>query len=204
MATEETDNPDLRDRGFIYWRLLSTDPEAAKMVVLGDKPVIEDDTFKLDPSLLNVLIEQIATLSSVYHKPPDAFVIRRGAGTGMDGGENNGSDDEDEEYGGGGDGEVDLLDMGGMNVTDGAPAGGVRMRCFTSFLASCPTLTFFCVDLAYHSPTCRLLCFAFAVPRNRVVLKSLLDLCRIARRFICRWNFPTYLRPMKLTVWLSN
>lgn len=26
-ATNETDNPDLRDRAFIYWRLLSTDPE---------------------------------------------------------------------------------------------------------------------------------------------------------------------------------
>ena len=23
----ETDNPDLRDRAYIYWRLLSTDPE---------------------------------------------------------------------------------------------------------------------------------------------------------------------------------
>merc|ERR1712241_1359894 len=71
LATEESDNPDLRDRGFIYWRLLSTDPEAAKMVVLGDKPVIEDDTFRLDPGLLNVLIGQIATLSSVCHKPPE-------------------------------------------------------------------------------------------------------------------------------------
>jgi len=30
-STEETDNPDLRDRGFIYWRLLSTDPVAAKV-----------------------------------------------------------------------------------------------------------------------------------------------------------------------------
>lgn len=26
-ATTETDNPDLRDRAYIYWRLLSTDPE---------------------------------------------------------------------------------------------------------------------------------------------------------------------------------
>lgn len=26
-ATVETDNPDLRDRAYIYWRLLSTDPE---------------------------------------------------------------------------------------------------------------------------------------------------------------------------------
>jgi vesicle coat complex subunit len=31
LATEETDNPDLRDRAFIYWRLLSTDPLAAKV-----------------------------------------------------------------------------------------------------------------------------------------------------------------------------
>lgn len=30
-ATEDVDNPDLRDRGFIYWRLLSTDPVAAKV-----------------------------------------------------------------------------------------------------------------------------------------------------------------------------
>lgn len=26
-ATNESDNPDLRDRAYIYWRLLSTDPE---------------------------------------------------------------------------------------------------------------------------------------------------------------------------------
>ena len=32
-ATQETDNPDLRDRAYIYWRLLSTDPEAAKDVI---------------------------------------------------------------------------------------------------------------------------------------------------------------------------
>jgi hypothetical protein len=31
MATQETDNPDLRDRAYVYWRLLSTDPEAAKV-----------------------------------------------------------------------------------------------------------------------------------------------------------------------------
>mmetsp|Transcript_79655 Transcript_79655/g.223428 ORF Transcript_79655/g.223428 Transcript_79655/m.223428 type:complete len:885 (-) Transcript_79655:21-2675(-) len=116
LATEESDNPDLRDRGFIYWRLLSTDPEAAKMVVLGDKPVIEDDTFRLDPTLLNILIGQIATLSSVYHKPPEAFVVRRGAGItgGLDDDED---DDDDEDYEGEGDG--DLLDIGGMAISDG-------------------------------------------------------------------------------------
>ncbi|XP_030454004.1 beta-adaptin-like protein C [Syzygium oleosum] len=75
-ATIETDNPDLRDRAYIYWRLLSTDPEAAKDVVLAEKPVITDDSNQLDSSLLDELLANIATLSSVYHKPPDAFVTR--------------------------------------------------------------------------------------------------------------------------------
>ncbi|XAR70270.1 hypothetical protein NMG60_11027065 [Bertholletia excelsa] len=75
-ATVETDNPDLRDRAYIYWRLLSTDPEAAKDVVLAEKPVISDDSNQLDPSLLDELLANIATLSSVYHKPPDTFVTR--------------------------------------------------------------------------------------------------------------------------------
>ncbi|XP_031502979.1 beta-adaptin-like protein B [Nymphaea colorata] len=73
-ATQETDNPDLRDRAYIYWRLLSTDPEAAKDVVLAEKPVISDDSNQLDPSVLDELLANIATLSSVYHKPPDVFV----------------------------------------------------------------------------------------------------------------------------------
>lgn len=30
-ATKECDSPDVRDRAYIYWRLLSTDPGAAKV-----------------------------------------------------------------------------------------------------------------------------------------------------------------------------
>ena len=33
LATQDSDNPDLRDRGYIYWRLLSTDPAAAKVLL---------------------------------------------------------------------------------------------------------------------------------------------------------------------------
>lgn len=51
-------------------------PQAAKDVVLAEKPVITDDSNQLDPSLLDELLSNIATLSSVYHKPPDAFVTR--------------------------------------------------------------------------------------------------------------------------------
>jgi len=48
--------------------------QAAKDVVLAEKPVISDDSNNLDPSLLDELLSNIATLSSVYHKPPEAFV----------------------------------------------------------------------------------------------------------------------------------
>ena len=134
LATEESDNPDLRDRGFIYWRLLSTDPEAAKLVVLGDKPVIEDDTFKLEPNLLNTLIGQIATLSSIYHKPPEAFVVRaNGRGMSAMSGANDdiieeGEEDYEEEdeqpAPPAGDNGVDLLDLGGMSLGTNAGGGG--------------------------------------------------------------------------------
>lgn len=30
-ATAENDNPDIRDRAYVYWRLLSSDPEVAKV-----------------------------------------------------------------------------------------------------------------------------------------------------------------------------
>ncbi|XP_055383043.1 AP-1 complex subunit beta-1 isoform X2 [Condylostylus longicornis] len=80
LATQDSDNPDLRDRGFIYWRLLSTDPAAAKEVVLAEKPLISEETDLLEPTLLDELICHISSLASVYHKPPTAFVEGRGAG----------------------------------------------------------------------------------------------------------------------------
>ena len=74
QATNETDDPDLRDRAFIYWRLLSSDPEAAKGVVLASKPTIRDERSSLDGDLLNELLHQVSTLSSVYYKLPSTFV----------------------------------------------------------------------------------------------------------------------------------
>ena len=74
LATQDTDNPDLRDRGYIYWRLLSTDATAARDVVLAEKPLISEETDLLEPSLLDELICHISSLASVYHKPPNAFV----------------------------------------------------------------------------------------------------------------------------------
>ncbi|VDP14845.1 unnamed protein product [Soboliphyme baturini] len=74
LTTQDSDNPDLRDRGYIYWRLLSADPAAAKEVVLAEKPLISEETDLLEPTLLNELMCHIGSLASVYHKPPSAFM----------------------------------------------------------------------------------------------------------------------------------
>lgn len=68
-ATEETDNPDLRDRGYMYWRLLSTDAALAKKVVMGPKPAITAESEKLDPATLEEMCLNVGTLATVYLKP---------------------------------------------------------------------------------------------------------------------------------------
>ncbi|KAF3660803.1 hypothetical protein FXO38_12030 [Capsicum annuum] len=56
--------------------LKDDDPYVPKYVVLAKKPVISDDSKKLNPTLLDKLLPNIYTLSSVYHKPSEAFIIR--------------------------------------------------------------------------------------------------------------------------------
>ncbi|EHA22050.1 hypothetical protein CBS63078_3345 [Aspergillus niger] len=68
-CTEETDDPDLRDRGYMYWRLLSTDPKTAKQIVMGEKPPISAESEKLDSRTLEELCLNVGTLATVYLKP---------------------------------------------------------------------------------------------------------------------------------------
>lgn len=68
-CTEETDDPDLRDRGYMYWRLLSSDPTTAKNIVMGTKPPITAESEKLDPPTLEELCLNVGTLATVYLKP---------------------------------------------------------------------------------------------------------------------------------------
>lgn len=68
-ATEETDNPDLRDRAYMYWRLLSTDMNAARKVVMGEKPPITAESERLDPQTLEEMCLNVGTLATVYLKP---------------------------------------------------------------------------------------------------------------------------------------
>lgn len=75
-ATKDCDSPDVRDRAYIYWRLLSTDPGAAKAVVLAHRPPISLPRLTVSPALLDELLGEIPTLASVYHKPAETFIGR--------------------------------------------------------------------------------------------------------------------------------
>ena len=69
-STEANENPDMRDRGYIYWRLLSEYPEETKDIVLAKKPLIKGEGHVFEEELLESLINNIGMISSVYHKTP--------------------------------------------------------------------------------------------------------------------------------------
>lgn len=75
-ATRDCDSPDVRDRAYVYWRLLSSDPAAAKAVVLADRPPIDLPKTTVPPAVLDELLAEISTLASVYHRPAETFVGR--------------------------------------------------------------------------------------------------------------------------------
>lgn len=70
-TTEEIDNPDLRDRGFMYWRLLAQNPAGANEIVLSEKPIISTDTDRIERGSLDQLLLHTGTLASIYHKNPE-------------------------------------------------------------------------------------------------------------------------------------
>lgn len=72
-ATEEVDNPDLRDRGFMYWRLLAANPTVAAEIVLAEKPPITTDSDRMDRGALDQLLLHTGTLGSIYHKNPEVL-----------------------------------------------------------------------------------------------------------------------------------
>lgn len=74
QSTAENDNPDIRDRAYVYWRLLSSDPKVTRDVVLSDRPPIASTIHSLSPTLLDQLLRELSTLASVYHKPPVTFL----------------------------------------------------------------------------------------------------------------------------------
>lgn len=74
---QETENPDVRDRAYIYWRLLETDPDLAKDMIMGEKPAFDynEDTV-LDINLVDDIIENMTNMSAVYHQSNSQLVTK--------------------------------------------------------------------------------------------------------------------------------
>ncbi|SSD58624.1 related to AP-2 complex subunit beta [Saccharomycodes ludwigii] len=74
MATEQNGNPDIRDKSFMYWRLLSglstnqIPVEIVKEIIDGKLPLITLNN-KLDPLILEELELNIGSAASIYLKP---------------------------------------------------------------------------------------------------------------------------------------
>jgi len=66
-STEEVENPDIRDRGYIYWRLLSEYPDETKDIVLSEKPTLKSNKVIFDSALVEILVDNIGMISSVFH-----------------------------------------------------------------------------------------------------------------------------------------
>jgi hypothetical protein len=68
-GAEESENPDVRDRAYIYWRLLETDPDVAKEMVCGEKPAFKfNDGDELDIDTIDDMINNMTNVSACYFK----------------------------------------------------------------------------------------------------------------------------------------
>ncbi|KNE72785.1 hypothetical protein AMAG_17113 [Allomyces macrogynus ATCC 38327] len=85
-----SDLPDLRDRAFVYWRLLSSGA-AVRNVVAACPPIEYEPAHQLSPGLLSELVRHLGTLAAVKQQPvatvvPAKELVARGD-----------DDDEDDE-----------------------------------------------------------------------------------------------------------
>ena len=73
-ATKGTVNPDVRNRAFIYWRLLSTSTDTAKMIVKFSKTAVHHSGVQYDDAVLSELIKNMGSVAGVLHIVPSDFV----------------------------------------------------------------------------------------------------------------------------------
>ncbi|KAG9396559.1 Adaptor Protein Complex 1/2, beta subunit (AP1/2B) [Carpediemonas membranifera] len=76
-VTEKADDPDLRDRGFLYWRMLSADNgfEMARRIVLAERPTLNAKPHELNETLREELLKHFGSLASVYQRPAASFTL---------------------------------------------------------------------------------------------------------------------------------
>ena len=68
-GAEESENPDVRDRAYIYWRLLEIDPDIAKEMICSEKPAFKfTEHDELDVDTIDDMINNMTNVSACYFK----------------------------------------------------------------------------------------------------------------------------------------
>ena len=68
-GAEESENPDVRDRAYIYWRLLEIDPDIAKEMICSEKPSFKfTEHDELDVDTIDDMINNMTNVSACYFK----------------------------------------------------------------------------------------------------------------------------------------
>jgi len=76
-GAEESENPDVRDRAYIYWRLLENDPDLAKEMISGEKmPFDFNEEEAFDQEIIDDIINNMTNVSGVYHKTNKSLIPR--------------------------------------------------------------------------------------------------------------------------------
>ena len=74
-GAEESQNPDIRDRAYIYWRLLEVDPDIAKDMMVSEKPPFDfADEDDLEPEVVDDMICNMTNISAVYLKKQQELI----------------------------------------------------------------------------------------------------------------------------------
>jgi hypothetical protein len=77
LATNQLDNPDVRDRAYMYLSLIQGAADHAAAILLpepADLPTLTVDLTPINPALIEKLVPEIGTLAVLYDKLPSEFV----------------------------------------------------------------------------------------------------------------------------------
>jgi len=77
VGAEETENPDVRDRAYVYWRLLEVEPDIAKEMIYGERLKFDfKEDINMAPELVDDIIKNMTNISAVYHKYGKDLVVK--------------------------------------------------------------------------------------------------------------------------------
>jgi len=74
---DQSNNPDLRDRGYIYWRLLYSDPSTASKVIFSEVPPTEIEVEDIDLKTKMILLRRGGSISNIIGVPLETIFTKK-------------------------------------------------------------------------------------------------------------------------------